>query len=750
MIKSTNYTLKKWVFGAAAFIAVFTSEAAFIIGTSNFLSQGLLNWLPILLVLVSAGGIINFGLNLLLSKRLGVNRSLTVSFILLMLLIVVSFYMQGNPAIYLFLTLLVASLSGDVFDISITNLAGAYVNQRQAKSFLPFIHGVFDIAILAASAMLFLWSSASWEIDPLWLLIMGITLLILVMILINRLFNPVVQDRELQESQLNNASGSVKNSLNFVFKKSRLFYYLAWLFFFFGAMMVLVVYVYDQAFVENLAGDDLVRFIALINFISVTISIIFDFFFLKKWMYRLGVANSIMIFPWIMFLLSLVLSIWSNSLLIAAIFYLFYNFAYYSLVSVATQSMFGLAPHAVNQQAYFLIKGVTPSISALFASVLVTIGLHLTNNNILVVTMMLAVTMAVSLILALHVKKQYQKSLYEALDGGDALLKRNAVELTGERVQLENGEKMLRQIALDTQESVELRQKALLSLVEIGNPNSIREFLIIVEKDKNTRLRYYAIQAINLVLKKVGEKKLNNMSVTRFLVLDVFNKVYEENLPLPLKLEINEILKLFGFNVLVDFYQKHFIASSDSLKASIIEALSVSNDRGLITLLEPFLENSDLGIRAAAIASLWKFEEKRVVLTSQMIKIFSEKDHASRLASLKLISQLGIKEMDNYVLDLVAVPDEDVSIVAIITSIGLGKAGGINVLMRKLLNAITLGQPNVINCIFKRFYLLPPKMKKKFLTEIRSLSSANFDKLKDFFLNSDQYYDLELANLFSS
>jgi hypothetical protein len=317
-------------------------------------------------------------------------------------------------------------------------------------------------------------------------------------------------------------------------------------------------------------------------------------------------------------------------------------------------------------------------------------------------------------------------------------------------VQLESGEKMLRKIVLNENEAAELRQKALLTLVEIGNPNSIREYLLILEKDKNVRLRYYAVQAISRVFERVGKKQLDNMNVTRLLMVDVFNKVYEENLPLPVKLEVNEVLKLFGLNVLLDFYKQHFVSSSDFVKASIIESLSVANDRGLITLLEPYLDSPDRGIRSAAIAGLWRFEEMRDTLMNKMIELFSEKDRSSQLAALKLISQLKIKKMEDYVLDLVAVADAEVSTMAVITSINLGKNGGLKVLVRKLLRGAMLGHQDIINFIFKKFYLLPPKMKKKFLTEIRSLSSANYDHLKNFFLNSDEYYDLELANLFSS
>lgn len=745
MIKSTSYTLKKWVFGTTAFIAIFTSETALISGTSKFLSQGLINWLPALLVLVSIGAIVNFGFNLLLSRKLSVSKSLVVSFLLMMMLIAACFYVQDNVAIYLFLSLLVVRLGMVIFDTSITNLAGAYVNSRQAKAFLPFIRGIFDVAILTGSAIIYFFSSLL--IDPLWLVIGGLALLVIALMVINKLFDPIGQDDSVQTLSFKEG---LKQSMNFAFKQSRLFHNLAWLFFLFGGIAVLFVYVYNQAFASNLSGEDLTRYIALVNFVGVALRGVFDFFLLRRAIYKLGVANLLLIYPWAMFLLSLLICIWSGSLLIATALYAFHVIAYFSFVNVVTQAMFGLTPRAVNQQVYFLIKGVMPSVAALLTSLVMTLALWLTNNNILIVTFMLLLFVAGTLALALRIKKQYQGALNLALVGDDIALKGNAVELMGERVQMENGEKMLRKIVLNEQETTELRQKALLSLVEIGNPNSIREFLLILEKDKNVRLRYYAVQAINRVFEKVGKKELDNMNVTRLLMVDVFNKVYEENLPLPVKLEVNEVLKLFGFNVLLDFYKQHFVSSSDFVKASIIEALSVANDRGLITLLEPYLDHPDRGIRSAAIAGLWRFEEMRDPLMNRMIEIFSEKDKASRLAALKLISQLKIKKMDDYVLDLVAVADAEISTMAVITSINLGKAGGLKVLVRKLLRAAMLGHQDSINFIFKKFYLLPPKMKKKFLMEIRSLSSANFDHLKNFFLKSDEYYDLELANLFSS
>jgi hypothetical protein len=263
-------------------------------------------------------------------------------------------------------------------------------------------------------------------------------------------------------------------------------------------------------------------------------------------------------------------------------------------------------------------------------------------------------------------------------------------------------------------------------------------------------MRYYAVQAINKVFERMDKKQFGSMNVTKLLMIDVFDKVYEEDLPLPIKLEVNQALKMFGFDVLLGFYKRHFVNSSDYIKASIIEALSVAEDRGLITLLEPYLESDNLAIKVAAISGLWRFDEMKDRLMSRMIEIFSQKDSAYRLISLKLIGLLKLKKMEDYALDLVAVPDRKLSTMAVITSINLGRRGAIKVLTRKLVRFAMLGDREMVEYIFQGFSTFSAQSRKRLINEIKSLSTTNFNYLKDLFNRSDLYFDLELANLFTS
>ncbi len=750
MRKSTDYTLKTWIFGLLAFVAIFCSEFAMLSGTSDFLNQGLINWLPILLFVVSLGPLVRYAINSLLSKKLSINRSLIVTFFLLMLLIVPGFYLQTNLPIYLFISLLVARLAAVFFDTSTINLTKNYVNSRQAKSFLPLIRVVMNMAMLTASGLLFVSANFYWKINGLWMIIGALAMMIVLVMIIGILFEPVVEGgrRDLNKGIL--SKDRLKDSMQWVFKKSRFYNSVAWLFFFFGGAAILFIFVYNQTFVDNLQGTNLTKFIAAVNFVAVLARMVFDFAYLKKSIFRIGTGNLLLVYPWIMFLLTFLLSIWVGNLYLAAGLYIFQIFSYYSYVTAVNQSMFRLIPRNFKQRVCFLIRDVMPAVAALLTSLLMGLITYFTDESELFINVLLFLFVAASMILALRIKRLYQGALIIAITGKDDFLRGNAIELMDEKVQMERGEKVLRKIVIDQNEEITIREKALASLLEIGNPNSIRELLLILEKDNNVMLRYYAIQAIHKIFEKMDKRQFGRMDVTKLLMLDVFNKVYEEDLPLQIKLEVTRALMFFGFDILLDFYKRHFISSSEFVKASIIEALSVAEDRGLITLLEPYLESEDLGIRAAAIAGLWRFDEMRDRLMTKLLDIFGNKDPEYCLESLKLIGKLQIKKMDDYVLDLVAVQDKKVSVMAIITSINLGKIGGVKVLVRKLMKFIMMGDQEMIFYILMRFSMLTSKMKLKFLVELRALSSANFDQLKAYFRKSDYYYDLELANLFNS
>jgi HEAT repeat protein len=747
MQKNNSYTLKRVIFGITAFGAMFFAQMAFIAATSEFLSFGLINWLPVLLVLVSLVAIITFGLNVLLSKRLTSLGSLILSIMILAALTVMGFYLKGEESLHFFFALLIARFAVTIFQTSLNNIASSYVNPRQTKRFLPFVRNMMDLAMFMSSLALFAAIGLGVYVDSLWLIVTGSIVTVVGLLIIRRLFEPIAVSAQEDAIGL---LGHVKQGTSFVFKKSRLFGLFAWLFVLFGGIIVLFVYVYNNAFAANLNGSNLLLCLAVVNLVAVFLRGVFNVKLLKKMVHKIGTANLLLIYPWVMFLITFVIMFLAENIYLAATLYIFHIFSYYSYVSAATQSMFELVPRKLIQQVFFFIKGVLLSVAALVTSLVMWLALMLCNHNPVIVSFLLFFFVAASLAVSLRIKKEYQVVLLKSVRDPDMVLRSNSVELMGEGVQLEKGEKELRKIVIDETEDVVLRQRAMTSLVEINNPNSIRELLLVVEKDKNGRLRYYAIQAINRMFEHVDKKRFGEMTVTKLLMIDVFNKVYDEDLPLAIKLEVNRALPMFGFDVLLDFYKHHFANSPDYMKASIINALSIQEDRGLISLLEPYLENESLEIRTAAIAGLWRFSELRDDLTSRMVEIFSKKDETHRKAALRLIGQLQLKNMEDYVLDLITVPDPTISTLAVITSINLGRKNGVKVLVRKLSKYSMQNDKAMVEAVFRKLFWLSADSKKRFMNEVRTMSAADFERLQSIYNDSDKYFDLVLADLFTN
>lgn len=748
MIKSNSYSLKKIVFGLSAFVSVLSAEVALLFATSQFLSGGLIDQLPTLLVLVGVAAIVNYILNLALSRYFSALGSTVVSVLLVLVLNVVAFYLEFELAYQLFAVLLITRLVTVIYDVSLLNLASSYVNQRQAKAFLPLVRGLMDLAIMLGSIIVFL---SAWEgvsLQPLWLVAGGGTLTLVLFIVINRLFDPA--NGEARTEIPARLGEQMKNSWRFVIRESRLYRLFTLLFLAFGAILVVYTYVYTSVLAATLHGENLTMFLAVASFLAVFLRMVLNLKFLSLAINRFGLANLLLLYPWGLFLLSFLVIILPDSLYLAAALFVFHTFSFYSYVTVAGQSMLGLIPRGISQQAFFLIRGLMPSLSALVVSLLMALMLAMCGHNHLSIDLLLFVLAAVTMVLTLRIRKEYQKELLRCVSDEDVYLKTNAVELMGENVQMETGERALRKMLLDTRESVILRQKILTSLVEINNPNSIRELLLIVEKDHNMRLRFYAMQAINRMFQTLNHKRFGTMTVTKLLLIDVINRVYEEDLPLPMKLEVNKALPMFGFEVLLQFYKTHFANSPDFVKASIIEAMAFANDRGLISLLEPYLTHENMQIRAAAISALWPFEEMRDRLMGLVIEILSGKDDVCRMAALKLISTLGMKKMENYVLDLVAMPEKQVSTMAVITAISLGRRSALKVLMRKLNRFAMMGDTVMVEFVFRKIMVLSGTCNHCIVNELRSLDTASFNRLRKIFNDSDQFFDLSLAELFTS
>lgn len=745
MAKSNSFAVKKLSFGLLALISLFSAELAVLEGTARLLNAGLLAWIPAILLVVGLAGIVNFLIDLLLSRRFNSAQSLMVALLIVLALVAVTFNFKENLVAYLLISLTVARFSLVVFDTSINNLSSSYVNNRLSKELNPYIHSMVDLAILVASAVVFGLAFFNVAYDPMWVLFVAIVVMVLLILVIDKTLEPM----HSQVVEKNPIKRNLGESFNYVFKESKLFHQVAWISGLLGAVSVIFVYVYNDVFAGYFSGRELVQYFAAINMVAVLGRSLFDLFLMKGLVKRFGVANLILVYPWLMFLTVFGLLAFTRSLELASAMFIFHIFSYYSYLTFSTKAILGLAPKQITQEVYFIVKGIMPAAFTLLAAgAMWLLNIYFDNNSAVIVALML-ILLGLSLIIGVRIKKQFQLQLLAALNSKDLSVKEVAIDLAGEKIQKEKAEQVLRSMLINDDLSPELRRRVLTSLVEIGNPNSIREILIIIEKENNIRLRFHALQAANLLLSRVNKKDWDNLTVTKLLMIETFNKVYEEDLPIAVKIEINNALKIFGFDVLLDFYKRHFANSIDLIKASIIEAMAVANDRGLITLLEPYLNSHDLGIKAAAIGGLWRFKEMRDRLSQEMVGVFSGKDSAHQVAALKMISQMQMKKMDSYVLDLIAVADDKVSSLAVITAINLGRKSAFKVLTRKLMKAMMLGNNDLIEYVFGKFYLFNKRNQDIFIRELRALNSPSFEMLRDAFNNSEKYFDLALTNLFT-
>ncbi len=56
----------------------------------------------------------------------------------------------------------------------------------------------------------------------------------------------------------------------------------------------------------------------------------------------------------------------------------------------------------------------------------------------------------------------------------------------------------------------------------------------------------------------------------------------------------------------------------------------------------------------------------------------------------------------------------------------------------------------MVEAVFRKLFWLSADSKKRFMNEVRTMSAADFERLQSIYNDSDKYFDLVLADLFTN
>jgi len=107
------------------------------------------------------------------------------------------------------------------------------------------------------------------------------------------------------------------------------------------------------------------------------------------------------------------------------------------------------------------------------------------------------------------------------------------------------------------------------------------------------------------------------------------------------------------------------------IRANTVEALSKIGDRRIVDLLEPLVENEqDNRVLANTAIALWKFEDKKEVVSDIFRKMSHDPEKWMRASALYAFAETGISEFYEFLLSSLTSEDEDICRNAILALIG--------------------------------------------------------------------------------
>ncbi len=669
--------LKKALLSLIGFAGCFLTMSLSVYSNSMFLAKIGAEMFPFVMlgsfVLVMIYAIFNS----LYSNRIPATRTFAIiNLFLAVASLSLMFFGQGST---IQITAL-AVISGFMFmfiDISILNIATALLTPLQAKSYVPLVNTFCELGIMLGAFSITRMGNIYEEIGINYLVAGVFALISMMIFILLRLFK---KDIDVRKKSTKEARVSMKSAYRYVFRESQMFRTLA---------MVLLLIVAIQMFSEfrmksilavNYSGEELINLLGWVYFIQSASNFIINLVLTKPILYRFGVSKTMLSFP-IMAMICISAAILTGFGPYPTIaYFLAVTIPYYTYMPVAMSQMFSLVPQKLTQPVYFFIKGIvaaTGSIAA--AALLAALSWDPFLSNVEITVLILAF-LAILLIKLFDLKRYYFYELKDNLFREDRYLQSRAVELFAEKSQKESGELYLRRLLDKPELDEEIRIKAMHTIGIIGNHQSVFDLIQVMVRG-TVKEKFAAVQAINKIIR--SRKKFNRYPVTKHLLLKNFKEMFLTNVPMYLKTEIIASLRLFELDDVIDFLSEHLNQDDPEMRINVIETLGNFDDRAVITYIEPFLSFKDTKIVAAAVAALWKFEDRRIYLIPKVAKILSEPDMTSIESSFLMINAIRATWEKRYVLSRIDNPDRHIHIYALLTMVRLGEPGHIDALLKE-------------------------------------------------------------------
>lgn len=454
----------------------------------------------------------------------------------------------------------------------------------------------------------------------------------------------------------------------------------------------------------------------------------------------LGIVGSLLLYPVVMLLSVFGLSIQfgfptavlaqTNHTITHAIYLNSYHSAYYSIKE-----------HFREHTRHFL-EGIVRPLGALFGTGIL-IGaqrLYSGNNLTLAINLSMAAVLVVLFFIIYSLQGRYTRlACHNLLKSENKIERIEAIEILSQKGH-KSGLPVLLKVLSDPKEQDYIKVKILHALSELQDFDAI-DGIITMFKSRKIEIRLAAVSALS-----------KYQSVKNFFFKHVFHEYRMiEALKFLYQNERNEEIRSVIVHLLsklnpvgtFGFLLNALKNTKGLLRADVIIALGRYKDDHVISYIEPFLHSNSPIEKAAAIVSLWKYEEYCDDLEFMLDKMFEHENKNIVKAAIYAVGELKLKSKRKKCIKYLESPDSDLKFHAVlalaktgyaestksIIDILFGEDQELSLEMRKALNRLNYDVKKAVDKKVKR--IVSSKIDSLLLkTKVKSLDHLNTRYLK--------------------
>lgn len=740
-----KFLLKKILLSLIGFSTYFLVMLFSVLSVGFFLdtigSQGM----PVVLSFAAVMAIIYYFLFSYLSTRVPVARFYYLTVLLVAGLLSVNFFGLEDPGWIAILFYFVANFMHSFAYVSISYLCYSLVSPLQGKSVVPIVEAASAFGkILGSVAASYLWirqGDLNWPL----MLIVALILIAALVALVQRLFGKDEMKFQIEaerDEKTNTHSKDTKESIEFILKKSPLFRDVALYVFLSALLLVIVEFKFLNTLNHTYSGGQLTMVLGAVYGFQNGLCLLINLFITRFVLFRFGVANIILFFPFSALLVYAVMTMLGMPPMLVIVFALLVTIVYAVLASVSVSQALSLVPKKINRSVFLLIKGVVMYVSRLAGSLYLllytfNIKLEKTVNTAFIALIILAL-----IYIALRIRTLYFLSLQANLESGEEDQKIKAIELLAEKTNRGRGESLLRNVLSSSHASEKAKFRTMDALGIIGNLESVVDLTEIV-KSGTPRQKRLAIENINKIVK--NRRRFRSIPLTRRTLLEAYENILVGNDPVFVKTMVISSLKYFHVGEVIQFLEKQLKSEDLDIRVNAIETLGSFKDRGIITYLKPLLDHPDKRIVKSVVIALWPYQDLRIQLLSQMVEIFNGSSLHDIESSLIIISRLKISWEKKLAEKNLSHSVPYIRALACLAMIHLGES---KYLTDFALDILLLGQNSEqLDYVLSQYREFDDRTKAKFLDVVRLLDSQSIDKFKTIFGSSAYNFNKEVEAL---